>query len=74
MGKTTHYYKTILKRGDVEAEYSSETDEIYITIDRRIKRGDIIRTEHLRIHRNDVLPFTQLMQDVLAVADPPQIA
>lgn len=69
---TKHYYKTIIKRDSVKAEYSSETGEIYVTIDRRTKGNHHIMTEYLRIHKDDVQPFTELLHDVLAAASPSQ--
>jgi len=66
MSKRKVYYKTRVSNQNITMEYSSETDIIIVTIERRLNNGAHIGTDTLEIHKSYVEPFKELLSEVIA--------
>lgn len=65
MSNTKHYWKKKLVNQNISVEYSSEDDEIYIIVDHKLKSGDSIGSDHMRIHPSYIEPLYKLLTEVV---------
>lgn len=65
---TKHYYKKKLVNGDIEVEYSSETDIISVSIERKLKNGAHLTTDYLELHLSYIEPLYKLLTEVITAA------
>ncbi|CAB4132373.1 hypothetical protein UFOVP253_11 [uncultured Caudovirales phage] len=62
---TKQYYKKKLVNQNIEVEYSNETDEISIRIERKLKMGAHMGYDYLTIHPSYVEPLYKLLKAVM---------
>lgn len=64
MSKTVQYFRTVASNKNIEVVYDSETEEVTITIQHRLKDGTPLDRGIMRIHPTYIEPLKLLLDEV----------